>query len=56
MPNKIFGSNTGCFDCSVGQTASDYVNTPINNHIITTLGFSQILENKIFIQMKDIRE
>ena len=26
---------------------------PINNHIITTLGFSQILENKIFIKMKD---
>ena len=25
----------------------------INNHIITTLGFSQILENEIFIKMKD---
>ena len=46
----------GSFDCSADQTASGYVNTPINSHIITTLGFSQILENKIFIQMKDIRE
>ena len=43
IPNKIFGSNTGSFDRSADQTASGYVNTPINNnHIITTLGFSQI--------------
>ena len=53
IPNEIFGSNIGSFDHNADQTTSGYVNAPINNHIITTLGFSQILENEIFIKMKD---
>ena len=55
IPNKIFGSNTGSFDRSADQTAPGYVNTPINNHIITTLGFSQKKKWKI-LESRELRE
>ena len=55
IPNKIFGSNTGSFDCSADQTASGYVNTPINNHIITTLGFSPKKKWKI-LESRELKE
>ena len=56
IPNKIFGSNTGSFDRSADQTAPGYVNTPINNHIITTLGFSPKKKKWKILESRELRE